>query len=99
MMRFGRRASLLVALSLLASAATVSAECAWVLWTSTMPLGSVEERWGVVGVYSRESGGEAACETSADKWTKRVPQRDFERTGRAYLCLPDTIDPRGPKGK
>jgi hypothetical protein len=29
MMRLGRRASLLVALSLLASAATASAECAW----------------------------------------------------------------------
>src|SRR2546427_14149 len=33
MMRLGRRASLLVAFYLLASAATASAECAWVLWT------------------------------------------------------------------
>ncbi len=32
MMRRGRRASLLVAFSLLTSAATASAECAWVLW-------------------------------------------------------------------
>jgi len=32
MMRLGRRASLLVALYLLAWAATASAECAWVLW-------------------------------------------------------------------
>jgi hypothetical protein len=31
MMRLGRRASLLVALSLLTSAATAHAECAWVL--------------------------------------------------------------------
>jgi hypothetical protein len=32
MMRLGRWASLLVAFSLLASVATASAECAWVLW-------------------------------------------------------------------
>jgi len=32
MMRLGRRASLLAAFSLLASAATAYAECAWVLW-------------------------------------------------------------------
>ena len=34
MMRLGRRATLLVALSLLASATTACAECVWVLWTS-----------------------------------------------------------------
>jgi hypothetical protein len=32
MMRLARRVSLLVAFSLLASAATAHAECAWVLW-------------------------------------------------------------------
>ena len=32
MMRFARRPTLLVALSLLTSAATAYAECAWVLW-------------------------------------------------------------------
>ena len=32
MMRLGRRASLLIAFSLLTSAATAHAECAWVLW-------------------------------------------------------------------
>src|SRR6266545_3481110 len=38
MMRLGRRASLLVAFSLLTSAATAYAECAWVLWTQTVIL-------------------------------------------------------------
>jgi len=32
MMRLARRASLLVAFYLLASAATADAECAWVMW-------------------------------------------------------------------
>jgi len=36
MMRLGSRAALLVALFLLASAATASAECAWVLWTQAV---------------------------------------------------------------
>jgi hypothetical protein len=36
MMQLARRASLLVALSLLASVATASAECAWVLWMMSM---------------------------------------------------------------
>jgi len=36
MMRLGRRATPLVALSLLASAATAYAECAWVLWGRLM---------------------------------------------------------------
>ncbi len=36
-MQLSRRASLLVvALSLFTSAATASAECAWVLWTQTL---------------------------------------------------------------
>lgn len=35
MMRAARRASLLVAFYLLTSAATATAECAWVLWSET----------------------------------------------------------------
>jgi hypothetical protein len=36
MMRLGRRASLLVALFLLTSAATAYAECAWIVWRQTL---------------------------------------------------------------
>jgi len=47
MMRLARRASLLVALSLL-TAATAHAECAWVLWSSfysTNPVSPIEGLW------------------------------------------------------
>ena len=36
MTRLARRASLLVAFSLLTSAATAYAECAWVMWSRTI---------------------------------------------------------------
>jgi hypothetical protein len=36
MMRLGRGALLLVALFLLTSAATTSAECAWVMWSKVL---------------------------------------------------------------
>jgi hypothetical protein len=45
MMRLGRRATLLVALSLLTSVATASAECAWVLWSGkTNPMSAHETK-------------------------------------------------------
>jgi hypothetical protein len=37
-----------------------------------------------------------SCEQAADRWAKRAKEgkRDW-----AYSCLPDTVDPRGVKGK
>jgi len=46
MMRLARRASLLVALYLLTSAATAYAECAWVLWQTVEVVNRFEERLG-----------------------------------------------------
>ena len=69
MRRLGRRASVPGAFFLLASAATASAECAWILW----------------------AGGVKAEQL----------KRDVAGAGMklAFTCLPDTVDPRGPKGK
>jgi len=58
---------------LVLSTATASAECTWILWASSLLPSSGEEIWGVIGAYSRESCGEAGCEKSAEKWTKRAP--------------------------
>jgi hypothetical protein len=109
MMRLVRRASLLVAFSLLISAATAYAECAWVQWwTGT----NVANEWIILDAYPTLSECDRALE---------IDMRDLKRGGyevhgapgsgghgfsaqkgdlrKAFQCLPDTVDPRGPKGK
>ena len=122
-MRLSRRTSLLLALSLVASVGSASAECAWVFWeeSSTGPplhesstravsawstreaceqaltkkLGSDSE------LYSKNTNTEVVIEHQAGQprlWarTKGPPELLLMTT---YVCLPDTVDPRGPKGK
>jgi hypothetical protein len=84
MMRLGRRASLLVAFSLLTSAATAHAECAWVLWLG--------ERDTAVIQTAFPSAGE--CKAAAEKM-----RREFQGVRLELKCLPDTVDPRRVKGK
>lgn len=71
---------------LLASVGTASAECAWVLWGQTR-----DNRYLPMGDghTSLES-----CQDRAVLLTKNDKKKTF-----VYSCLPDTVDPRGPKGK
>ena len=89
-----RKASLLVVLVLLSSAATASAECAWVLWVHwggglvRQQDGSVynPHRWHVVDSFqSRE-----ACVTTQRSTTL---SKGYDRS----LCLPDTAKPEGSR--
>jgi hypothetical protein len=103
MMRLARRASLLVAFYLLTSAATVYAECAWVLW----------EDYSVSGVDWTREGAFAdreSCVKEARNIMAKMPHVKFEDlpagltwwSGHGYAkrqCWPDTVDPRGPKEK
>ena len=135
MMRLGRRATLFVVLALLASSATASAECAWVLRTETHQafLKSDDRRpttkeWGFdTNVHDSRSGCESALAetmTSIVRSFQKAGATIFQPPGEApeffirlyerrvaiqrqgnffliytYACLPDTVDPRGPKGK
>ena len=85
MMRL-RRASLLAAFSLLTWAAAAYAECAWVLWSASggasLP----------VGAWDTKSRWEEAKNERLHTLGSAV-----ERTAVTFVCLPDTVDPRGPK--
>jgi hypothetical protein len=113
MMRHARRASLLVAFSLLTSAvtvtapaATVYAECAWVLWKQVTknintlvplkPEGAYVSRDRCVSAAKLfVSGAPAYVEETGSDWTKHYDDGMILD----YRCIPDTIDPSGPKGK
>ena len=97
MMRLARRASLLVAFSVLTSTATVYAECAWVLWMQVaLSTGGPDQLTPLDAHPSK-----MVCD-QAKLQAQRVA-RDAERKVGApepvLLCLPDTVDPRGPKTK
>src|SRR3989442_1252063 len=102
-----RRGLLLVALCLLASAATAHAACAWVLWAAGAAITgtSSEETWDPVGSY--ESLKE--CESIAQRMENNLEQRGYVKTQEglyvkktprvllahgAFKCLPDALDPR-----
>jgi hypothetical protein len=67
MTRLARRASLLVAFYLLTSAATASAECAWVLWRQRV----ATDQYSVLRAYPDQ----AACERGAAVVAAATPSR------------------------
>jgi hypothetical protein len=75
---------------LLALTSSAAAEGAWVLWGQTQdPWGALETVW-LGDALSRQ-----ACEQERSSREKEPPALRMA----AYSCLPDTVDPRGPKGK
>jgi len=87
MRHVARRATLLVAFSLLTSAATANAECAWVLW-----LRNDSSPWDVLQAFSTREGCIVTLDTIGGSFTASAKGRILHGQ-----CLPDTVDPRGPK--
>ena len=107
--------SLLVLACLLSITTSAFAECAWVLWGETMttspnvPL-SIEWR-----ILSAGGGSERDCSARRSSWMQQTVSESrpaWSINGGAVQgkvgdigivvipqCLPDTVDPRGPKGK
>ncbi len=101
-------------LCLLSSAASASAECAWVLWVEA-PVGS--DQWSVASVPESRFARRQDCQRRADdlntfELTVAKMQGASGTATDAFSCLPctvdprpegalvpDTVDPRGPKGK
>jgi len=100
MMRLARRATLLVAFFLLASAATAYAECAWVMWVDTFVMrdGKAVDRFVEP---SDAYTSKAECDSTLRQYEKREEARRKVDSSKDkyYTCFPDTVDPRGLKGK
>lgn len=95
MMPHVRRASLWVALLLLGSVSTASAQCAWVLWTPVIGQHgyALTDQWSPIRAYDTR----VQCETALNQADAAIRQGNRSQAG--LLCLPDTMDPRGAKGK
>jgi hypothetical protein len=87
----------ITALLLLTVATTAHAECAWLQWSKVI-LPSGQDTWSMVAAYTPREGGKAACEKSAASAKKRTQgDQEADKGILVRLCLPGTIDPRGPK--
>ena len=85
-----RRLGLAASLGLLAIASPAGAECAWVLWGQTV------DPWNaVVALPLGAWPSRDRCEQERQK-REQGPE---ELRMAAYTCLPDTVDPRRPRGQ
>jgi hypothetical protein len=104
-----------VRLVLLSSAATASAECAWVLWAKLAIYRAASNEisvmaharlitWTPYAAYAKRD----ECESARKDGNIRIAllgeheAESLDENRKAYQitrCLPDTVDPREPKGK
>jgi hypothetical protein len=110
MMRRGARSvALLVTLHLIIFVTSASAECAWVLWLGTAGVAGVNDTTVILQATETRQACDVALSEAMSFW-KRDPSPNMSVgedsvviTGvkfqiLRYMCLPDTVDPRGPKG-
>ncbi len=94
-------------LALIVFAGSAAAECAWVLWTRDPALAKTSA-WGYTAFGPEVFDTRAECEKVALTYRANrlksfedAKKAGFQATApaSAYQCLPDTVDPRGPKAK
>jgi hypothetical protein len=68
-------------------------------YISANPTNRSEDSWNVVGALP----GQDACQTAANQFNEGKVKKGQDASGLEYtygvVCLPDTVDRRGPKAK
>jgi hypothetical protein len=94
---------------LLAFATSAGADCAWVLWHSYMS--ATAQTSDLIHFPAKAYESKAECDAAINQridrelaWDRANPGKPFPARrdvvgGMFYACWPDTIDPRGPKGR
>lgn len=98
------RSELLAAILVSGLVGAASAECAWVLWQEE-PVRS--QHWSLAHTMQIAFTTKDACEFVANgafQNRARMKEETVRCGGKNltsifFTCLPDTVDPRGPKGK
>jgi hypothetical protein len=88
----------IVALSLLTSAATAYAECAWILWAGGVKTSGEAVYAPIEGYPTKAECMKGRTASSVDE-VEQLKRDAGAGMKLAFTCLPDTIDPRGVKGK
>ena len=83
-------------LLLLGTVSVAHAECAWVLWLGT---GTTYTPFGAYGGNTGEKEcKEAVRQLMIDMGKDAKVTGEFLKASSRYVCLPDTVEPRVPKG-
>ena len=95
--RLSRITPILALFGMLTLPTSAAAEGAWVLWLGT---GTTYTPFGAYGGASGERECKEAIAQLMGEMRKNTTQMsEFLKSSSRYICLPDTVDPRGPKGK
>ena len=92
--------AIVIAAILLLAPMQARAECAWVLWATERQSAAVSGHATLAACHAEKSVYEEQQKT---RWRLQAegPRQGNPPTALSvieYRCLPDTVDPRGPKG-